>query len=188
MPLNIAGASLNATTANTFQLQNTSGQNVLTIAEQSNVQPFRPAFIAGRASDPSWITLGTSTWVALSNYYNSSNINVGNCYNNAGSFTAPVAGNYLFVHSVYFYVNGYIHPMFAINGFTGGSPWVYRNGFDSWPARIRQHGMVGDYQHDMQLEEIIPLNAGDTVQVTVYCASRCGFYPHYGYFAGILLG
>jgi len=142
----------------------------------------RPGFIAGVASDPGWVTGGSnSAWNKISRY-NNTVVNKGGHYSTTNTrFTAPFAGPYFFMHSVYFYVNDYIHPVFAVNG--GVSTRRY-----STPHKIRQHGMVGDYQHDMQIEEVIQLEQGDFVEVYVYISGRLDIYPEHGIFAGVFVG
>jgi len=140
----------------------------------------RPGFIAGVTSDPGWLSYGSGSWHKITSYNNVA-INKGNHYSTANTrFTAPFAGPYFFMHSVYFYVSDYVHPQFAVNG--GLSTRRY-----STPHKIRQHGMVGNREHDMQIEEVIQLEQGDIVEVYFYTSGTGYIYPQHGIFAGVFV-
>lgn len=139
-----------------------------------------PAFIAGSASDPSWaLPVSSGSWGKINNYCTTTVYNRGSNYNTSTTrFTAPVAGPYFFSFSSYIYTDGYVHPVFYVNGaFPAGNAY-----------RIRGHGMVANYQQDVQIEEVRTLNAGDYVEVYWYASGSCYHYPYYSLFQGAYVG
>jgi hypothetical protein len=141
-----------------------------------------PAFIAGSATDPSWVLVGTNAWAKVNQYAAVTSYNRGNHYSTANTrFTAPITGPYLFIWTTYCYTNNYFHPQFAVNGN------VATRRYDT-PYKIRNHGWTADYQCDAQIEEVIYLIAGDYVEVYHYAGGTAYTYPYYCLFQGLYVG
>lgn len=156
----------------------TYGGNSFSFFENTNV----PAFVAGSASDPGWITPAASgAWGKINNYCTTVSYNRGSHYNTSSTrFTAPVTGPYWFSFTSYMYTNGYTHPGFTING-SQTSGWAFQ-------YRIRGHGMQANYQQDAQIEEIMYLTAGNYVEVYWYSSGASLHYPYYSLFQGMYVG
>lgn len=147
--------------------------------------PTAPAFIAGLASDPGWITLATNTWAKASMNCTTTTVNVGSNYNTSTTrFTAPLSGRYLFIWNGYGRSTDFYHPAFCINGDLG---FANRRG-TAWKPRIRGHGFQSNYDTNGQIEDIIKLVAGDYVEAYHYAAGTAGIYPFHCQFAGVYLG
>lgn len=145
----------------------------------------RPGFITyGVEATPTNTLLGTSgTWVKLSGAMTATVYNKGSVYNTSTTrFTAPITGPYLMIHTSYVYTDGYMHPMFWINGGQTGGGRL--NGH----YRIRGHGMVANYNQDLQISEILNLTAGDYVEPYSYISGSCYHYIAYGLFQGVFVG
>lgn len=176
--------------SNSFTVKNSSGTQIFKRGISSyggnNFAYYEnnaiPAFIAGSASDPSWVNPGGSgTWAKINNYCTTVSYNRGSNYNTSTTrFTAPISGPYWFSFTTYLYTDSYVHPGFGINGaLTSGYGFQYR---------IRGHGMVANYQQDAQIEEVLQLNAGDYVEVFWYMSGTCYHYPYYSLFQGAYVG
>lgn len=191
MPINIGGASIEAVNTpasnlSRFNILNTSGTTVFSqgfqtahgFLETSN----RPGFIAMSNTDPGWLNWATNGWGKTNSYCATMLYNKGSHYNPANQrFTAPINGPYLFVWTIYTYINDYAHPMFAVNGDV-----TLRRTYT--PYKIRSHGMVANYQQDHQIQETINLVAGDYVETYAYASGTGYVYPRYGVFAGVYVG
>lgn len=144
----------------------------------------RPGFVAGRASDPgSWVSITDAAYSKVNDYCTTTTYNKGSCYNTSTTrFTCPVDGPYLFIFSAYMYTATYAHPIFAVNGNVS----LRR---PSSVIRMRGHGMVANYQQDMQMEEIINCVAGDYVEAYSYSGAATTYhYPFYDLFMGVFVG
>jgi hypothetical protein len=141
-----------------------------------------PCFIAGRASDPGWITFATNAWAKTNNYCTEVAYNRGSHYSTTNTrFTCPISGAYLFIWSTYMYATSYIHPQFAVNGNVS----LRRVNV---PYRIRGYGQASNYQQDGMIEEVINCVAGDFVEVYMYAGGTGVHYPRHSYFAGAYVG
>ena len=142
-----------------------------------------PGFIAGSASDPGWVTIPSGVWTKVNQYATTTVYNRGSHYNTSTTrFTAPIAGPYLFIWSVYSYQVNYFHPQFAVNGSVS-----LRRG--EVPYRIRGYGFASNYQTDAQIEEVIYLLAGDYVEVhSIAGGGDAYMYQYYGLFSGVFVG
>ena len=81
--------------------------------------PGQPMFRASQSGAGAWTLFPAANgWYPI--VLNTTNVNVGSCYNTGnGAFTVPVTGIYLVAASTYCHGNGagwYIHPMFWVNG------------------------------------------------------------------------
>jgi hypothetical protein len=188
MPLNIGGATIEG--ANNFRIKNTGGTSIFDRSFSTYngqtfskvIEPDLPVFVAGSASNPGWVNYATNNWAKVNNYDTTTVINNGDHYSTVNTrFTCPLTGPYLFIFTTYAYTAGYCHPQFAVNG--GVSTRRYNT-----PYRIRQYGMVANYQHDMQLEEVIYCTAGDYVEMYAYSNGAGYHYAHYSLFQGIWVG
>lgn len=174
-----------------FRIRNSSGANVFEqgVANYSGT-PFGyytsgniPMFVAGRASDPGWISVADGAFRKVNDYCTDVSINVGSCYNTSTTrFTAPISGAYYLMFSAYAYAGNYYHPSFGVNGSTST-----RHGSET-KYRIRGHGYVANYQTDSQIEEVVWLQAGDYVEVFWYPSGTAYHYPNESLFAGVYLG
>lgn len=195
MPIYFGNAQIQGS-SNAFSIVNTSG----TTAFQRSVGSYSgqnfgyylntgvPAFVAGSASDPGWVNPAPSgNWSKINNYCSTTTINRGSVYNTSSTrFTAPIAGPYMFIFSTYLYTNGYVHPVFAINGSV--IPYNSVTGYYYTQYRIRGHGMVANYPQDAQIEEIIYLQPNDYVEAYWYNSGSCYHYPYYSLFQGVFVG
>ena len=191
MPINIGGASIEAintpaSNLSRFNILNTSGTTVFSQGFQT-AHGFletsdRPGFIAMSSFDPGWLGLTNGAWIKMNAWCAVTLYNKGNHYNTSTTrFTAPISGPYLFVWTIYTYINGYTHPMFAVNGDV-----TLRRTYT--PYKIRSHGMLANYQQDHQMQETINLVAGDYVETYTYSSGTGYAYPRYGVFAGVYVG
>ena len=149
-----------------------------------SVDTTRVMFIASCPNDPGWINPTTSVWRKVSDYCTNVILNVGSCYNSTTTrFTAPRAGQYLFMYSCYDH-GSYMHPIIIINGSVG-----YKKGSNE-KYRMRHHGWYSSgYSGDMQVEEILFLDAGDYVEPYCYFNSTDSYYyPAYSLFQGMYIG
>ena len=110
-----------------------------------------PGFIAAPLTDPgSWVNYASGTWSKTSGAFNNTAYNNGNYYDKVNTrFNVPFTGPYLFISTHYMYTDGYMHPLFAVNGST-----TTRRGGNTF-YRLRGHGMVANYNQDLQIEEVI---------------------------------
>lgn len=145
----------------------TAGLNRMIIDSSGRAtKPYQPYFYAGGTTN------GTATTTTIP--FNSTDHNVGNHFNTSNyTFTAPVAGNYLFTCSILNYPSaasaGEIY--FSVNG--GG-----------YSPLSRWNGIPG--QASLTLSAIKKLSANDTVKVigNLYYYITGG----HGHFSGMLLG
>lgn len=141
-----------------------------------------PGFIAGTSTDPGWINSPTGWSKTSSNFVNVAYNNGSNYDTNNKRFNVPVTGPYLFISTHYMYTDGYMHPVFAVNGDTS-----LRRGSTFY--RLRAHGMFANYNQDLQIEEVIYCYAGDFVEPYVYSSTANGWiYPYYSSFQGVYVG
>jgi hypothetical protein len=141
-----------------------------------------PAFIAGYASNPGWVLVGSNDWFKVNQYCTTTVYNRGSYYNTSTTrFTAPITGPYLFIWTAYCYTDTYLHPQFYVNG----SPSTRRY---NTPYKIRNHGWVANYACDAQIEEVIFLTAGDYVEVYFYSGGTTYAYQYYSLFQGLFVG
>lgn len=176
---------------NAFTISGVSGSQALKFASTSadaftidttgrTYYPNQIGFIAGYNTDPGWWGLASDTWSIMS-YLNTTVYNKGGGFS-ASRFTAPVAGSYLLHWTAYHYkstaVQGhYIHPMFWVNGAGYGG------------YRIWAHFQPAGYAFDSEIADIYFLNAGDYVDVKIYCGGgTISLYPAYSMFSGFLVG
>ena len=191
MPIIIGNGSSIEGGSGAFRVRNSSGTNVFEqgIANYSGT-PFGyynsgniPMFVAGRASDPSWVSVADGAWRKVNDYCTDVGINIGSCYNASTTrFTAPISGPYYLMFSAYTYAGGYYHPVIGVNGSPGA-----RHGSET-KYRIRGHGYVANYQTDSQIEEVIWLQAGDYCEVFWATSGTAYHYPLYDLFAGVYVG
>lgn len=175
-----------------FRIKNSSGTNlfeqgVTTYGGQNfgyYLSDQRPGFIAGRTTDPgSWIAITNAAYSKQNDYCVNTSYNKGSCYNTSTTrFTCPVDGPYLFIWTAYMYTATYAHPIFAVNANIS----LRR---PNAVIRMRGHGMVANYQQDMQMEEIINCVAGDYVEAYSYSGGATTYrYPFYDLFMGVFVG
>lgn len=157
----------------------TFGGSNISYYNQKNV----PGFVASTATDPGWINI-PSGWSKLSGNFKDTAYNNGNYYDKVNTrFNVPVTGPYLFINTFYMYTDNYIHPIFGVNGSLS-----LRRG-DNILYRLRGHGMVANYNQDLQIEEVIYCVAGDYVEPWAYSSTGAGYiYPYYGSFQGVFVG
>ena len=174
-----------------FRIRNSSGTNIFEqgVATYSGnnfgyyLSDQRPGFVAGRASDPGYIALSNAVYSKVNDYCNTTSYNKGSFYNTSTTrFTCPVDGPYLFIFTSYMYTATYAHPIFAVNGNVSARR-------PNAVIRMRGHGMVANYQQDMQMEEIINCVAGDYVEAYSYSGGATTYhYPFYSLFMGVFVG
>jgi hypothetical protein len=185
MGIDIGGAFAIGGVSGTVALDISAGAtDLLTIDTTGRTAyPNQIGFIAGLSgTDPGWVAQAAG-W-NIQNYWNAVTYNKGGGFA-AGRFTAPVAGSYLFHWSGSQYKAGtaagnYSHPQFWVNG--AGVPTAYRMKAYFTPAG-------GYWNSANEIVDIYYLNAGDYVDMNVYC-SVAGFsiYRGYSIFAGFLVG
>jgi hypothetical protein len=174
-----------------FTIAGVSGTQALKFAGSSDAftidttgrtyYPNQVGFIAGFNVDNGWTAQTGAAWTAQK-YFNGVSLNKGSGYL-AGRFTAPATGAYLLHWTGYQYkasaaVGHYIHPQFWVNG--GGTPTSYR---------LRGYFTPTGYAFVGEIVDIFQLNAGDYVEVNVYCAAAgISLYQYYSMFAGYLVG
>jgi len=141
-----------------------------------------PAFITGSSTDPGWVAYGSGSWHKLSNYCNVTSYNRGSHYSTTNTrFTAPIRGPYWFSYTCYIYSGGYVHPIFSVNG-------NLTSNYGQTQYRMRGHGMLVNYQQDVQIEEVIFLNVGDYVEPYWYSSGTSYQYVRYCLFQGAFVG
>ena len=132
-----------------------SGGNGIKIDHNGYVTtPNQPSFHCHMSADQ---TISAVTWTKLTNL-DTTRWNVGNHFNTSNStFTAPIAGKYLFTAIVHFEssTNNYYYMGFKVNG----SFYHYLYGFNA--ARSGADNTHGGSQ-------IISLNANDTIDLWTY--------------------
>jgi hypothetical protein len=142
---------------------------------------------------PSFQATSSNGWVYHSSWqtqtFNEIIYNNGNCFNGT-LFTAPVKGSYFFSYQSYALkdtsgVGRYWHPLFSVNG---SATNVRLGGSGSTNYRMRSYNNPTDYD-DLQIDDILYLQAGDNVQVTVFSShSNNRLHGQYSFFSGALLG
>lgn len=123
------------------------------VTEQRTVAPV--AFSAYSTS----VTVQTAVTAAAVAQYATEDFDLGNDYNTATyTFTAPIAGVYVFSHQAFFDALG------TGAAFEFGGAWLYKNG--SAYSRSLASGSSADYGSDIMatLCSVMDLAAGDTVQ------------------------
>ena len=156
-----------------FTIAGVSGAQALKIAGSADAftidmsgrtyYPNQIGFIAGYNTDPGWIMMTANAW-NIQNYHNVTTYNKGGGYiTGNGRFTAPVTGSYLLHWTIYQNKasapqGNYTHPMFWVNG--GAMPTSYR---------IKAYFTPTGYSSDGEIADIFYLNAGDYVEVYIYC-------------------
>jgi hypothetical protein len=187
MGLNIAGNIITGYDGSYNLTINNGSVDCLKIdTSDRSVMPANPAFIAGISTgSPGWVDFTASTWNIIP--CNTTSINVGSCYNTSSPylFTAPIAGTYHFIGSLYLTNNSdttaFIYPVFLVNGSLAtrhpNSNNVYRiRGYQETTA-------------DGQISETYVLSANDTVGYYCYAFNtNCKYYNAYSYFAGVFIG
>jgi len=188
MPINVSGTDI--TGGSSVSVTDSSGRILFDQDSSGVVRSMRnangttgfPLFKVGLGSTGSWRT-GTQTVPA--NYTSADGYrNVGNCYNTTNyRFTAPWDGVYLFHVNAYTMgtrvnIADWTRMMFLVNG----SISTRRPGT---PYRMRVYGT--GYQHGTDSSEIIPLIAGDYVQV-YFQQSNGEYYDSYSSWQGVYLG
>jgi len=151
-----------------FNTSNTERVRIDASGRMTN--PYQPSFYANITSGYS-ISSGQTN--ALT--FNSVIFNVGNHYNSStNTFTAPIAGRYMFLTSVGgtggMPANSYFGIAFRVNGSTQNAQW--QNSASGY--QVQKHS------------QIFNLSAGDTV--TVWCEVASSFTVQNPFFQGILLG
>jgi C1q domain len=177
--------------SSTFRIKNSAETNIfeqgVTTYSGQNFGYYlsnqRPGFVAGRTSDPGWVTITNSAYSKVNDYCINTSYNKGSCYDTTNTrFTCPVSGPYFFVFSTYMYTATYAHPVFAVNG---NISLRRPNAI----VRMRGHGFVANYQQDMQMEEVINCVAGDYVEAYSYSGGATTYhYPNYSLFMGVYVG
>lgn len=132
-----------------------ASQYRLTMNSSGNVtMPYQPAFYAYQNAD--W-TIAAATWQQNINL-NSTRFNTGGHFNTSnGTFTAPVAGDYLFTHTAYFKSN--TSDYFYMGIYVNGSVYTYIDGFND---------AIGGVDNTRGGSVIIRLNANDAVTFWLY--------------------
>ena len=116
--------------------------------------PYQPAFYAYQ--NAAW-TIAAATWQQNINL-NSTRFNTGGHFNTSnGTFTAPVAGDYLFTHTTYFQSN--TTDYFYMGIYVNGSVYTYTNGFND---------AISGVDNTRGGSVIIRLNANDAVTFWLY--------------------
>lgn len=175
-----------------FRVKNSSGTNLFEQGVASYggnnfgyyLSDQRPGFVAGRTPDPgSYVSLTNAAYSKVNDYCTTTSYNKGSCYNTSTTrFTCPVDGPYLFIFTTYMYTATYAHPIFTVNGNV-----ALRR--PNAVIRMRGHGMVANYQQDMQMEEVINCVAGDYVEAYSYSGGATTYhYPFYSLFMGVFVG
>jgi len=161
-----------------FSTPNTNGFNSVTermrIDSAGRVtMPYQPAFMAG--SNSSVVTLSGGTVLP----FNLISFNIGNHFNTSTStFTAPIAGRYLFTFQVYNNSNNQASVTLVVNGTEVDA------GSDKYPFIFIPSGMANN-THTSQ--GILNLNANDAVKVQARSGYSAQLYMGHSGFSGILL-
>ena len=135
--------------------------------------PYQPAFMAG--SNSSVVTLSGGTVLP----FNLISFNIGNHFNTSTStFTAPIAGRYLFTFQVYNNSNNQASVTLVVNGTEVDA------GSDKYPFIFIPSGMANN-THTSQ--GILNLNANDAVKVQARSGYSAQLYMGHSGFSGILL-
>lgn len=191
MPINIGSANWTlrgALTSNVFAIESQTDAAVLTVtnAGQTTLSSI-PGCIVLSSTDPGWVSFSSS----ITSYLDTAPVNRQSAYNTSTKvYTAPVAGLYLFTFSAYTNKTGagngdYFHPMFLVNG---GYGQRRPNGYGSF--KVRHYNETPDgYVADAQMEELVYLQANDTVQPSISSSTTAiHFYPYYTFFTVTLVG
>jgi hypothetical protein len=184
MGFDIEGITLTSPGANSLAITNNS--NTMTFNSSGRLLvPGTPVFTAS-GTNVEWEYKASAGWYTVT--YNSILNNVGSCMNTNGRFTAPITGRYLFTFSAYSYMAAasiaeYMHPLFLVN-----ASYTSRRGGGSTAYRLRGHGYADAYK-DMEMTEILALQASDYVEAYIYHQSTtCAIYGVYKLFTGVFLG
>jgi len=150
-----------------------SGTTLMTISADGYVTtPLQPAFNAKSTN-----AVAISGTVTLT--FNSVRNNVTSSYNSSnGTFTAPIAGWYLFTHKGLYY-NFNTTEYLDLYPYVNGSQW----------ARYEQTGNAGGHTQ-VDYSEIIYLNANDTFKILASnrLIGSYNMYAQENHFSGRLLG
>lgn len=139
--------------------------------------PSQPSFFAKMAGSEQAITSGQAD---VSVYMNSTDHNVGSCYNTStGVFTAPVAGLYHFDCGLYAYPTSSVEIYLLVNN----SNYQRFHSIPPAASNVNPNGVRGS--------TTIKLAANDAVKLQYYVATNCGLWnggPRSTFFAGYLVG
>jgi hypothetical protein len=170
-----------------LQNNGTTGLN-LTTAGQMTI-PLQPAFNAVRNGSSSNLTVGTSSGSPTIVNFDTTTLNTGTCFSTSTNrFTAPVAGRYLFMASICWYLPSGNERWMAINMLKNGTPTGGTNymGMANIPAT---NGYGSSSYSSSVGQQIVTLAVNDYVQIGAFCASGIAQVWQDGcFFSGYLIG
>lgn len=189
MALNIAGATIQATTSTGLSITTNSVTGLSIDSSDRPILSARPGFMVEYSSSASWYNYTSAGYQII--LYSNILYNNGSCYNNSnGRFTAPVSGIYWFTSMHYSYKNtdtsssSYTHPHFIVNGSYNtkhaqlDAPFRYVRGRTYYSST---------YSFDTEMNDLFYLTAGDYVNVEIYAGSALQYYGPQSYFTGCLI-
>jgi hypothetical protein len=171
-----------------LQNNGTTGLNI--DASGRVTTPLQPAFNAVRNGSSGNLSVGTSSGSPTIVSWDTTTLNTGTCFSTATNrFTAPVAGTYLFMASISWYLASGNERWMSINMLKNGTPFGGGTNYMGMVNIPATNGYGASSYSSSVGQQIMTLNATDYVQIGAFCASGIAQVWSDGcFFSGFLIG